>query len=235
MAATKGDKKAGQRSPVRLLLTQILIMLLLSVCIVALALALLDLYTLHGKVTVVPDIVGKSMADAEKMLKKQHLTYEIVDSIYTEDALPGSIQDVQPKAGSKVKPNRTLFIVVNSNERPQVVIPNLSDLSMRQAEAILQGLGFTRISVRYVPGEYDNLTQGVSTTSGTMLNPGQRVDISTALTLVVSTNDVALRSHTETIGSKPDSLATTTDFPEIKEDSLTTKPKEKLKEDEAWW
>ena len=105
MAATKGDKKAGQRSPVRLLLNQILIMLLLSVCIVALALALLDLYTLHGKVTVVPDIVGKSMADAEKMLKKQHLTYEIVDSIYTEDALPGSIQDVQPKAGSKVKPN----------------------------------------------------------------------------------------------------------------------------------
>lgn len=74
MAATKGDKKAGQRSPVRLLLTQILIMLLLSVCIVVLALALLDLYTLHGKETVVPDIVGKSMADAEKMLKKQHLT-----------------------------------------------------------------------------------------------------------------------------------------------------------------
>ena len=147
MAEKKESGEGRHRTSVRLLLTHIALMVLLSIVIIVVALILLDVYTLHGKSTVVPDVLGRPIEEAQSMLKKQHLAYEIIDSIYTKDALPGSVQDIQPKVGSRVKPNRTMFIVINSNQRPQVVIPSLSDMSLRQAEATLQGLGFTQLYV----------------------------------------------------------------------------------------
>lgn len=170
------------------------------------------------------------------MLKKQHLAYEIIDSIYTKDALPGSVQDIQPKVGSRVKPNRTMFIVINSNQRPQVVIPSLSDMSLRQAEATLQGLGFTQLYVKYIAGEYDNLTQGVANSAGQVLSPGQRVDISTPLTLIVTTNNISKAVDSTSLSVDLNTLPAVPSFPTLEEDTLTTdKNKEKLSGDETWW
>lgn len=236
MAEKKESGEGRHRTSVRLLLTHIALMVLLSIVIIVVSLILLDVYTLHGKSTVVPDVLGRPIEEAQSMLKKQHLAYEIIDSIYTKDALPGSVQDIQPKVGSRVKPNRTMFIVINSNQRPQVVIPSLSDMSLRQAEATLQGLGFTQLYVKYVAGEYDNLTQGVANSSGQVLSPGQRVDISTPLTLIVTTNNISKAVDSTSLSVDLNALPAAPSFPTLEEDTLTTdKNKEKLSGDETWW
>ena len=157
------------------LLIHIGLMILASVIIVLLALLWMNLFTHHGSSVEIPDIYGLPESEAEQLLDKAHLRYEIIDSVYTTEVPKGAVYDLTPKAGSKVKAGRIIFITLNAYYPRNGIIPSLIDVSERQARARLISLGFENITPSYVAGSFDGLVMGVQLPSGQTLAPGTRV------------------------------------------------------------
>ena len=145
----------------------------------------LDIYTNHNKAVIVPDVRGLQIEAAEPFLKKNMLKYVLIDSVYSKDVAPGAIVEMLPGANAKVKKNRTVLITVNAKSEKKVAIPEVSDISFREAFALLRSRGFLDIEWKYVSGPYRDLAIGVQY-GGQMVQSGTRVPLSAKLILVIS-------------------------------------------------
>ena len=154
------------------------------IIIIFLALKGLDVYTLHNKAIVIPDVKGLLMSDASAFLDNNDLRYTIIDSVYTKDVKPGAIVEIIPAIGSKVKKGRILFITINAYTVQMAAIPNIIDLSLRQGEAQIYAQGFTSVEIKYIPGPYRDLVVGIEL-QGRELVPGEMVPLTSALILKV--------------------------------------------------
>lgn len=149
----------------------------------------IDGYTNHNQAVYVPDVRGLQIEDAEPFLEQNMLRYVIVDSIYSKDVTPGAIIELMPEANSKVKKNRIVYITVNAKTEETAIIPEITDISFRQAYALLRARGFMDVEWKYVTGEYRDLTIGVEY-GGQMINSGTRVPLTAKLILVISDGNI---------------------------------------------
>ena len=161
-------------------------MILASVIIVVLALVWMNFFTRHGSSVEIPDIYGLPADEAVQLLDKANLRYEVIDSVYTTEVPKGAVYDLTPKAGSRVKAGRIIFLTLNASYPRNGVIPSLVDVSERQARARLVSLGFENITPSYVAGSFDDLVMGVQLPSGQALAPGTRIPLATPIILLVS-------------------------------------------------
>lgn len=161
-------------------------MILASVIIIVLALVWMNLFTRHGSSVEIPDIYGLPADEAVQLLDKADLRYEVIDSVYTTEVPKGAVYDLTPKAGSRVKAGRIIFLTLNASYPRNGVIPSLVDVSERQARARLVSLGFENIIPSYVAGSFDDLVMGVQLPSGQALAPGTRIPLATPIILLVS-------------------------------------------------
>lgn len=174
----------------------------------------LDSYTRHNEAVVVPDVKGLTIEQAMPFLNEKGIRYNIIDSVFSKDVEPGAIVEIVPNSGSKVKRGRIVFVTINANTSQMAVIPEVEDLSFRQAYALLRSLGFSSVEVKYVPGDYRDLAIGVER-NGQIAEPGIHVPLNANLVLVVSSGEAA-----------PDSMAL---------DSLNILPIEPLDNEEENW
>jgi beta-lactam-binding protein with PASTA domain len=114
----------------------------------------------------------------------------VVDSIYSSDAVPGAIFDQTPKGGNKVKEGRSIYITIYSKSPQQVAVPGLVDYSTRQATALLNSMGFTRMTIEEVPSEYTGLVIAVKY-RGKTLSPDEKIPAGSPITLVVTSGALA--------------------------------------------
>ena len=162
----------------------ILLMLVIFVALIFIVLFALNSYTKHNESVAVPSVKGLQVEDAIGILRSSNLNYEIVDSIYQAEGTPGSILEQIPKADSKVKKERSIYLIIKAKSQQLVEIPSLEDFSRRQAEAQLNALGFTRIVVEEVPSAYKGIVLSVSYKGKTLL-PRQKVPKGAALKMTV--------------------------------------------------
>lgn len=151
----------------------------------AITLQALKGYTLHNQAIVVPDVKGLQLEEASTFFENNDLRYTVIDSVYTKDVPPGAIYEMVPGAGSKVKEGRIIFVTLNARTVQTASVPDVADLSFRQAYALLQSKGFTSIDILYVAGRYRDLALSVEL-RGQPLKPGERVPIAAQLVLKVS-------------------------------------------------
>ena len=151
----------------------------------AITLQALKGYTLHNQAIVVPDVKGLQLEEASTFFENNDLRYTVIDSVYTKDVPPGAIYELVPGAGSRVKEGRIIFVTLNARTVQTASVPDVADLSFRQAYALLQSKGFTSIDILYVPGRYRDLALSVEL-RGQPLKPGERVPIAAQLVLKVS-------------------------------------------------
>lgn len=130
---------------------QLLYMVGLTIVLIIALFLFFRVYTHHGQAITVPDLKGMELKQVERLLRKQDLEYEINDSTYRADMSPGVVLDQSPKAGNKVKEGRKLYLTVNATIPPSVMVPNLKDISKRQAVLILESLGLKYNSDIYMP------------------------------------------------------------------------------------
>ncbi|MCI0750396.1 MAG: PASTA domain-containing protein [Flammeovirgaceae bacterium] len=140
--------------------------------------------TNHGETITVPNVEGMQIKDLEEFLVKRNLRYEVNDSSYSEDYPPLSILKQYPKAGSKVKENRVVYISLNRINPPTVPMPNLVDGSLINAEAVLRGNELKRGRVELVRGPFLNLVKAMKY-KGEKLEPGFRIPKGSIIDLVV--------------------------------------------------
>lgn len=109
-------------------------------------------YTDHGSSLSVPDIRGMKLEKAGEFLYGKNLRYKISDSsIFDLSTPPGTIIEQDPHPNEKVKENRTIYLTITRSTPPGIRIPNLIDVSLKQAEAILKSYGLIRGQLIYVP------------------------------------------------------------------------------------
>jgi eukaryotic-like serine/threonine-protein kinase len=88
----------------------------------------------------VPDVVGRSEADARSALEGAGLTVETAQQ-ESEDEEPGTVLAQDPAGGAEVRSGSTVTITV-AEEPPPVVVPDVVDMSEDQATAELEDAGF---------------------------------------------------------------------------------------------
>lgn len=135
----------------RTLLIQILIAIAVLVIIILITLKGLQVYTRHGQSHPVPDFFGMTPPEARKIAQNNNLRIEIIDSVFVEDVAPGAIVDQVPEAGHGVKQNRNVFVSINSNLPEMVSVPQLTDISFRQAQVLIENSGLNVGQLNYRP------------------------------------------------------------------------------------
>ncbi len=148
----------------------------------------LDKYTRHNIVVTVPDVKGLTMEDATSFFDNNGLRYNIIDSVFSKDVAPGTIVELKPNAGAKVKEGRIVFITLNALSAQMETVPDVEDMSFRQAYALLRARGFESVEIEYVPGDFKDLVIAVEL-RGHVLESGEKVPLTSPLILKVSNGE----------------------------------------------
>lgn len=161
---------------------QILLMLLAAVFLVALVLISLNLFTRHGQEIRVADIRGLNQSQLQSYTEEFGFKFVVRDSVYQDGIRPGTILSQSPLPGSIVKKNRTFYIVVAASRPSSVQMPELADLSLRQAEALLEtyGLKVGKVTevLSVVKGSVmRQLIQGEEIPAGSPVQRGSVIDL----------------------------------------------------------
>ena len=102
---------------------------------------LLNLFTRHGQVKVVPDLSGMTVEEARHAGGDASLKIEINDSLYVPAYPGGVILEQNPAPGAKVKSGRHVFVTINSFHQKKVRIPYVTGFSLRQAKNNIEMAG----------------------------------------------------------------------------------------------
>lgn len=155
-----------------------------AVALIVVVLIALNFYTKHNESITVPSVKGLQAEEAMNILRSSDLGYEISDSVYQAEGVPGSVIEQVPLGESNVKKGRTVFLIVKARGVQMVPIPELKDFSRRQAEAQLNSLGFTKITIEEVPAAYKGLVISLSY-RGKEVSAGQKIPKGASLVLTV--------------------------------------------------
>lgn len=159
-------------------------MLLVAVLLIIVVLIWLMAYTNHGEQQVVPDVCGLNVESAAMLIEGKGLRYEVIDSVYSKNVQKGCIVEQDPVAGSLVKEDRIIYIVTNASLDRMEALPNVVDISLRQAITTLEAADFKVVKITTKPSEYKDLVLGVYL-SGKSVNPGEMIRAESGLELYV--------------------------------------------------
>lgn len=142
----------------------------------------LRIYTDHGKAIAIPDLRGKSVAQVSDIVDRLDLRFQIRDSVYSRETAPGTVLDQFPKPGQKVKANRLVSITLCAVSQEEIPMPQLTDISYRQALNIIESSGLIAGNIEYRPSEFPNLVleqkaKGRRVRIGEMIPKGTVIDL----------------------------------------------------------
>ncbi len=106
--------------------------------------------TRHGVRREVPQFTGMSLSEAQLLAKNSDLEIFINDSLYVTAKAGGEVLDQLPDAGTRVKPGRTIYIVINAFGKRMVEVPYVAGRSLRQAKNMLDVAGLEIKQLSYV-------------------------------------------------------------------------------------
>ena len=111
----------------------------------------LNISTNHGDFQTVPNLTGKSISVAQIELEQNNLELKIQDSAnFNPKYARFSVIEQDPKAGTKVKKDRKIYITLNPSGYRKMSVPDLKERTFRQAKPTLEAIGFTVGIVTYV-------------------------------------------------------------------------------------
>jgi len=163
----------------------LVVLILLVIVLVSIISWWLNAYTHHGESVEIPNVKSLKLEAAKPLFDANDLSYQVIDSTYNKMVSPGTIIETIPPVGSMVKRGRTVYIRLNSYSAGMISIPDLRDVSQRQATAMLKALGFEKINTRWVDGQFRDLVKGLEY-RGRMLQINDKVPADAVLTLLVS-------------------------------------------------
>lgn len=134
-------------------------------------------YTKYNQGVTVPDVTKVSYQDAISSLQRAGLRYEVMDRRSNEAFPPNFVLDQAPRGNSLVKPNRKVYLTVNAAETPMVTVPDVQNISLRNAHIQLQSHGLEPGFVEYVSSRFPNIVMGQSVAAGESVRRGTPVNL----------------------------------------------------------
>ena len=159
------------------------VMILLLVAAMEYTFKSLDKFTRHGQELIVPDMTGMNYDEAIEQYQ-DIFTFILLDSIYVKDFPEGAVYQQNPAPGSKVKSGRNLYVLRTTIAPEIVMMPNLRNLSLRQAMVSLNAVGLKVDKLEFVDYFARNavVEQKIK---GEVVEPKTDVVKGSAITLVV--------------------------------------------------
>lgn len=169
----------------KVFLKQLGLAILAIVVLCYITLKWLDITTNHGEFVVVPDLKGKSLETVEIELKDNDLKMEIQDSAnYNPNYPKYSVIEQNPVAGSQVKENRKIYLILNPSGYRKVVVPNILKRTFRQAKPQLEALEFNIGKITYIDNIGKDVVLGMKH-DGKTLKPGDQLPLTSTIDLVL--------------------------------------------------
>ncbi len=143
---------------------------------------ILNSYTRHGESLTVPDIRGMKIDEMKHVLAEKKLQFVVTDSLFFADKPVLSVVEQNPAPQSKVKEGRIIYITINANSAPTVLLPNLVDVSIRQASSMLVNAGLKPGRLIYKPDIAQNvvlemLYRGQNIKADSKIPKGSTIDL----------------------------------------------------------
>lgn len=189
-----------RRHPV---LANMIIIMIVAVIGLVIVFISLNIFTRHGEYDVVPQVENISFTNAIHILHDKGFRTDIRDSVFKEDISPGFVVEQFPKAGSKVKPGRKIFLYINAvHPREFIIDPDkgqtgeaLKGYSLRQGLAKLEELGFKKVNVVKIPGESDRIIRLIA--NGKTVSKMEKIPVTAFITVEVY--DGKLNNYSDSI------------------------------------
>jgi beta-lactam-binding protein with PASTA domain len=142
----------------------------------------LNIYTRHGQARSVPDFLGLTMEETAALAKKSRMKYQVIDSVYTSLVPRGCVAEQNPGPGFKVKKWRNIILTINAFRPEMVAVPDLVDLPLRQAIALIENAGLETGDLRYkadlsVDVVLNQLHNGKDVMPGDSIQKGSVIDL----------------------------------------------------------
>ena len=145
----------------------------------------LNIITKHNSYQKVPELQGISLKKLSIILGKEGLRFEIIDSSrYIPSMKPMTVISHIPFAGREVKKNRKIYLTVNPSGYKKISLPNIIQITKRNAISLLKSVGFE-------VGEYtykDNIGKDMVLEvmhDGKIIEPGVLLPKTTKIDLVL--------------------------------------------------
>ena len=144
----------------------------------------LDKTTHHGEFVQVPDLSKMSVPDMRQTLEEAGLRYEVVDSANFDPDFPRfSIKEQNPLAGSQVKVNRKIYVTVNPSGYKKVTIPEIIQVTQRNAASMLRAVGLEVEKVTYIDELGKDMVYQIKF-QGKYINPGDKLPKTSRIELI---------------------------------------------------
>lgn len=179
----------------RTFLIQLGLALLAVIILVFLLLRWLNSTTNHGEFVEVPDFSKMSVMDMRKAVEEADLRYEVLDSANYNPNYPRfSIIEQDPPAGNKVKENRKIYFTVNPSGYKKVTVPNIIQVTQRNASSMLRAVGLDVQRVTYIDELGKDMVYYIKY-KGKRINTGDKLPKTSKVELVCGNGTVTSRAQ----------------------------------------
>lgn len=181
------------RSKVFLINLGLALLVLIILCV--LMLQWLKSSTRHGDFVEVPDLAKLSISEMRQTIAAANLRYEVIDSAdYDPDYPRFSIIEQNPAAGNKVKENRKIYVTVNPSGYKKVTVPNIIQVTQRNASSMLKAVGLEVERVTYIDELGKDMVYYIRH-NGKNIQPGDRIPKTSGIELVCGNGDIPGRAR----------------------------------------
>ena len=161
---SKGQKLKKFLSPSKIWF-HLLLALVITIVLIAVALVGLRIFTHHGEEVEMPDFIGQNSSDLIEHGVSNGFVFVVNDYVF-----------------DKSMEERKVYLTVASATPPVVKMIALKDVSLRQAEIMLKAAGLELDNVIYKASKYEGvvleqLYKGRSVSPGTELHIGDKISL----------------------------------------------------------
>lgn len=144
----------------------------------------LSWYTHHNDYLVVPDFRGQLISGVADATENSNYRFMVIDSLFDPEKPKGSVLTQDPAPGAKVKKDRTIYVTIASFVPEKTVMPDLRDLTLRQAQTMLESAGLKLGHLQYIKSFDEDAVQN-QFYKGRVIKPGSAIDKGSTINLTV--------------------------------------------------
>lgn len=168
----------------KVFLVQLGLAVVVGILLCFLVLQWLKRTTNHGEFVEVPDFSKMSVMEMRAAVEDAGLRYKVLDSSnYNPDYPRFSILEQDPPAGNKVKANRKIYFTVNPSGYKKVTVPNIIQVTQRNATSMLRAVGLDVQRVTYIDELGKDMVYRMKY-KGKFLKPGDKLPKTSKVELV---------------------------------------------------
>ena len=145
----------------------------------------LHFHTRQNYLIEVPDLYQVQLSDANEMLSDLKLNFEVIDSTHFNPEIPPfSVLEQQPRAFEQVKRGRKIYLTLNPSTYRKVSIPNVVQVTYRNAVTSLRAVGLEVGKITYRNNIGKDMVLALRF-EGDEIEPGEKIPKSSKVDLVL--------------------------------------------------